>query len=96
MNYRFVTRSFLLFLISLGTACSDRSNRETAPQGECRLQSSTTTASSSISKFNEQTTYEYDASGNLLSKITTNQSRYPDAQIAKRAKRDHDVHLHGL
>ncbi|MBC7890886.1 MAG: RHS repeat protein [Sphingobacteriaceae bacterium] len=85
MNHPFFIRLCLLLLVSLGTACS---NRETAPQGECRIQSSTTTSTSSVSTFNERTTYEYDASGNLLSKITTNQSRYLDAQIANRANRD--------
>ncbi len=88
MNYRFFTRPCLLLLAVLITACSDRAARETPPQGECRIQSSKTSSTSSISTFNEQTTYDYDASGNLLNKITTNQSRYLDAQSAKRANRD--------
>lgn len=78
----------LPLLLLLATACTDRNNRETAPQGECRLQTVTTTATSSLYAFTERTTYEYNGAGNLLKKTTTNATRYTDPQLAKLANRD--------
>lgn len=75
-------------LLLLATACTDRDNRETTPQGECRLQTVTTTATSSLYTSDEQTTYEYDGGGNLLKKTTTHRLRYTDPQLARTANSD--------
>jgi len=86
MNLRSLTR--FLPLLLLAPACTDPDNRETTPQGECRLHTVTTTATSSLYTFIERTTYEYDGAGQLLRKTTTSGTRYTDPQLAKQANRD--------
>lgn len=76
-------------LLVLLAACTDPDNRETTPQGECRLQTVTTTATSSLYTFTERTTYDYDGAGQLLRKTTTSGTRYADPQLAKQSNRDH-------
>lgn len=76
-----------LLVVTL-TACTDRNNRETTPQSNCRIERITTTATSSTYTFDEQTTYDYDGAGQLLKKTTTNRTRYIDPQSARLGNRD--------
>ena len=72
-------------LLLLASACTDRTNRETTPQGECRIERISTTATSSLYTVDEQTTYDYDGAGHLLKKTTTSRTRYADPQLARTA-----------
>lgn len=87
MNSRLFLRPLPLLLL-LASACTDRNNRETAPQGECRLERITTTATSSLYRVDEQTAYDYDGAGHLLKKTTTSRIRYADPQLARTANSD--------
>lgn len=78
MRSRFTTRPVFLGLAALTLACS---TRETAPQGECRIQRILTTAESSLYSRRAETSYTYDEQGALLQKSGTETLTYTPGSI---------------